>query len=211
MFAGNCQGRDAREVGPRGCWLVTVNDSLEVENAEWHELDVVRWQVLEIDLDGVTEESDALSRVTESMANAVSESGGRLVAARIVFTGATPLHGSLHREMHRWHAELVGRAQEQGDETIWIEQVKVSTSPVYDLAQLGERDALTKIVLETLDQAMVEPGNLPGEIRDMLYVLPPEIRSEVENDLFTSKSATVMEDVRAIILDALGTKGGVEL
>ena len=48
---------------------------------------------------------------------------------------------------------------------------------MYDLAQLAERDALTKIVLETLGQARVEPGNLPDEIREMLDVLPPEIRN----------------------------------
>ncbi len=208
VFAGNCQGRDARETGPRGCRLVTVNDSLEVENVEWHDLDVVRWQVLEIDLAGVAEESEALSRVTKSMSIAVGEADGRLVAARIVFTGVTPLHGSLHRETQRWHAELLGRAQDQGEEAIWIERFKVSTSPVYDLAQLAERDALTRIVLETLDQAKIAPGNLPDEVKEMLDVLPLEVRSEVESDWGESQRATAMEDVRAIILDALGTKGG---
>ena len=175
---------------------------------EWHDLDVVRWQVLEIDLAGVTEESEALSRVTKSMASAVSEAEGRLVAARVVFTGATPLHGSLHRETHHWRAELLGRVQDQGEETIWIERIKVSTTPVYDLAQLAERDALATIVLETLEQARVEPENLPDEIKEMLDVLPPEVRSEVESDWGESQRVTVMEDVRAIILDALGTKGG---
>ncbi len=208
VFAGNCQGRDAREAGQHGCRLVTVNDSLEVENAEWHDLDVVRWQVLEIDLTGVAEEPEALSRVAKSMAAAVREAEGRLAAVRIVFTGATPLHGSLHRDAHRWRAELLGRAQDQGEEAIWIERIKVSTSPVYDLAQLAERDALTKIVLETLEQARVEPGNLPNEIKEMLDVLPSEIRSGVESDWGESRRATAMEDVRAIILDALGTKGG---
>jgi exonuclease SbcD len=208
VFAGNCQGRDVREVGQRGCRLVTVNDLLEVENAQWHDLDVVRWQVLEIDLTGLTEESEALGRVTQSMTNAVSEAEGRLVAARIVFIGATPLHGSLHRETHRWQAELLGRAQDQGEEAIWIEQIKVSTSPVYDLVQLAERDALTKIVLDTIEQARIEPENLPADINEMLDILPPEVRREVESDWDENQCATAMDDVRAIILDALGTKGG---
>ncbi|MEI8372025.1 MAG: DNA repair exonuclease [Planctomycetota bacterium] len=208
VFAGNCQGRNAGEVGPRGCRLVTVNDLLEVENTEWHDLDVVRWQVLEIDLAGVIEESEVLRRVTKSMAIAGSEAGGRLVAARVVFTGATPLHGSLHRESHRWRAELLGRAQDQGEEAIWIERIKVSTSPVYDPAQLAERDALTKIVLEILEQARVESGNLPDEIKEMLDVLPPEVRIEVESDWDESQRSALMEDVRAILLDALGTTGG---
>jgi DNA repair exonuclease SbcCD nuclease subunit len=208
VFAGNCQGRDAREAGPRGCQLVTVNDSLEVENVQWHDLDVVRWQVLEIDLTGINEESEALNRATQSMTSAVSEAEGRLVAARIVFIGATPLHGSLHREAHRWQAELFGRAQDQGEEAIWIEQIKVSTSPVYDIAQLAERDALTKIVLETLEQASIEPENFPDDVKDMLSVLPPDVRNEAESDWDDSHRTAAMEDVRAIILDALGTKGG---
>jgi hypothetical protein len=187
---------------------VTVNDSLEVKSVDWHDLDVVRWRALEIDLAGVTEESEALSRVIQSMAGAVSEAEGRLVAARVVFTGTTPLHGSLHRETQRWRAELLGRAQDQGEDAIWIERIKVSTSPVYNLTQLAERDALTKIVLETLEQARLEPGNLPGEIKDMLDVLPYEVRSEVESEWNESQRATAMEDVRAIILDALGMKGG---
>ena len=208
VFSGNCQGRDAREIGPRGCQMVIVNDSLEVESVEWHDLDVVRWQVLEIDLSGVTEEPEALSRVTKSMTRAKNEADGRLVAARIVFTGATPLHGSLHRESHHWRAELMGRAQDQGEDTIWIERIKVLTSPVYDLAQLAERDALTKIVLETMGQVKLESDNIPSEIIEMLNILPPEVRSEVKSEWDESQLATVMEDVRAIILDALGTKGG---
>jgi uncharacterized iron-regulated protein len=44
------------------------------------------------------------------------------------------------------------------------------------------RDALTKIVLETLEQTRIEPGNLPVEIKEMLGMLPGEIHSEVESD-----------------------------
>ena len=208
VFAGNSQGRDAREAGPHGCWLVMVNDSLDVEWVDWRDLDVVRWRVLEIDLAAVAEEAEALDRAAQSMIHAVGEARGRLVAARIVFTGATPLHGSLHRETHRWHAELLARSQDQGQDAIWLERIKVSTSPVYDLAQLAERDALTRIVLETLEQASIEPETPPGEIKEMLGVLPSEIRSEVESDWKREGSAAVLEEVRAIILDALETRGG---
>jgi DNA repair exonuclease SbcCD nuclease subunit len=208
VFAGNCQGRDAREAGPRGCRLVTVNDLLEVESVDWRDLDVVRWRVLEIDLAGMAAESEALDCASQAMFHAVSEAAGRLVATRIVFTGATPLHGSLHRDSHRWRAELLARSQDQGADTIWIERIQVSTSPVYDLAKLAERDALTRIVLETLEQTRIEPGNLPDEIKEMLGVLPGEIRIGVESDWTEAGSLAVLEAVRAIILDALETKGG---
>jgi DNA repair exonuclease SbcCD nuclease subunit len=206
VFAGNCQGRDARETGPRGCRLVMVNDSLEVESAEWHDLDVVRWDILKINLTGVTEEPEVLNLVAKSMANAISKAEGRLVAARIEFTGFTPLHGSLHRETYRWRAELLGIVQDQGEEAIWIEKIKILTSPVYDLAQLAERDALTKTVIDSLDQNRIDSEKFPVEIREMLDVLPPEVRREIETDWEDSQQIT--RDVCAIILDALGSKGG---
>lgn len=208
VFAGNCQGRHARETGPRGCRLVTVNDSLVVESADWHTLDVVRWQELNVDLAGIENDSDALRRASEAMDNAVIAAEGRLVAVRIAITGATSLHGSFHREVYRWRAELLARAQDHGAGAIWIERIKISTAPVYDVAQLVERDALTKIVVESLDQAHAELPTLPAEIEEMLGVLPPDVRGEVEAEWGESQRGAVLNDVRAIILDALGTKGG---
>jgi exonuclease SbcD len=208
VFAGNCQGRHARETGPRGCRLVTVNDSLSVESVDWQTLDVVRWQELNVDLTGIENESEALGRVSEAMDNAATAAEGRLVAARIVITGPTSLHGSLHRDVQRWRAELLARAQDQGAEAIWIERIKIFTAPVYDVAQLVERDALTKIVVESLDQAHDQLPTLPAEIEEMLGVLPPEVRKEVEAEWGEDQRSAVLNDVRAIILDAFGTKGG---
>jgi DNA repair protein SbcD/Mre11 len=208
VFAGNCQGRHARETGPRGCRLVTVNDSLGVKSAEWRDLDVVRWNELKVDLTGIDEEAGALTRTSEAMGNAVANADGRLVAARIVLTGTTSLHGSLHRDDQRWHAEILARAQDQGAEALWIERIRIATTPVYDVAQLVQRDALTRIVVENLDQAHANLEVLPPEIGEMLAVLPPEVRHEVEVEWSSEQRNAVLDDVRAVILEALGTKGG---
>lgn len=208
VFAGNCQGRHIKETGPRGCRLVTVNDSLQVESAEWHDLDVLRWQELNVDLTGSDQETEALHRVSAAMENAVAEAEGRLVAARIILTGTTSLHGSLHRDEQRWRAELLAKAQDQGADAVWIERIKIATTPVYDVNQLAERDALTKIVLENLNEAHETMATLPAEIVDMLDVLPPEVRKEVEAEWGEDQRREVLNDVRAIILDALATKGG---
>ena len=208
VFAGNCQGRHIRETGPRGCRLVTVNDSLHVESAEWRSLDVVRWEELTVDLTGVSAESEALHRVSDAMGHAVASAEGRLVAARISLTGSTPLHGSLHRDGQRWRAELLSRAQDQGADALWIERLKVSTTPVYDIAQLAGRDALTRIVVDQLEEAQAHTTSMPSEIGEMLAVLPPELRAEIEAEWSGDQRHTILSDVRAIILDALETKGG---
>ncbi len=208
VFAGNCQGRHAREAGPRGCQLVTVNDSLAVERADWRPLDVVRWQELKVDWTGIETEAEALRRVSEAMKNTVTAAEGRLVAVRISITGTTRLHGSLHRDNQRWRAEFQAHAQEQGAESLWIERIKITTNPVYDIAQLAGRDALTKIVVENLNEAHETLATLPSEIEEMLGVLPSELRSEIEADWSEDQRSTVLQEVRAIILEALGTKGG---
>lgn len=208
VFAGNCQGRHVREAGSRGCRLITVNDSLTVDSAEWRTLDVVRWQELKVDCTGITNESEALRRISDAMKSAVTEAEGRMVAARIVISGTTCLHGSLHRESHRWRAELLARAQDQGAEAIWIECIKIATAPVYDVAQLAERDALTKIVVENLNEAHDKLSALPAEIEEMLGVLPTEIQREVGAEWGEDQRSTLLNEVRAIILEALGTKGG---
>lgn len=208
VFAGNCQGRHARETGPRGCRLVTVNDSLRVESAEWRSLDVVRWEELTVDLTGVNAESDALRRVSDAMGHAVAAAEGRLVAARIVLKGTTPLHGSLHRDGQRWRAELLSRAQDQGADALWVERIKISTAPIYDIAQLAARDALTRIVVDQLEEAQAHLTSLPAEIGEMLAVLPPELRGEIEVEWSGDQRHTILNEVRAIILDALETKGG---
>ena len=208
VFAGNCQGRHIKETGQRGCRLVTVSDSLQVEGVEWRSLDVVRWEELNVDLSGVETETDATRLVGDAMGKAVTAAEGRLVAARIVLSGTTQLHGSLHRNDEHWNAQFQASAQDLGAEAIWIERITVSTSPVYDIAQLAERDALTKIVVSNLNETDHQPILLPPEIQEMLSILPLEVRSEVEEELNGQQRATVLSDVRAIILDALATNGG---
>lgn len=208
VFAGNCQGRHARETGPRGCRLVTVNDSLEVESVDWHTLDVVRWQDVRVDLAGRDQETEAIQHIRQSLADAVAMAEGRLLAARITLSGPSQLHGSLHREAQRWRADILGIAQDFGDDCVWIEQVKVATSPVYEISELAERDALTRIVLEAMEKEPHDLSDLPDDIAAMLDVLPDNVRDEMKEQWTTDQRAELMDDVRAIILESLKTKGG---
>ena len=171
-------------------------------------MDVVRWQVLEVELTGVEEESEALRRFSERLGQAVAAAEGRLVAARIVLKGATGLHGALHRDPQRWRAELTARAQDHGEDAVWIERVRIETTPLYDLEELAERDDLTRVVLDSLAQAKGGALTLPTEIGEMFDILPSEVRAAVEADLDEARRPAILDEVRSIILDALATKGG---
>ena len=73
---------------------------------------------------------------------------------------------------------------------------------------MAERDPLTKIVVKNLGEAQDKQLTLPAEIQEMLGVLPLEIRSEVEAEWSEAQRGAVLNDVGAIILDTLRTKGG---
>jgi DNA repair protein SbcD/Mre11 len=210
VFAGNCQGRHARETGARGCRLVTVNDSLDVESVDWHTLDVVRWEAIEVDVNSLENEVEAFQHIRDAIGQAVEQAEDRLLAARIILKGATSLHGVLHKDAHRFRAEVLAVAQDFGEENVWVERLKVQTTPVYDLDQLKERDSLTKVVLETLESGVDHLEVLPKDVAEMLGVLPLEVRKVVEIEWEENGRAEVMDEVRAIILESLQTKGGEE-
>ena len=208
VFPGNLQGRHIWETGPRGCQLVRVNDSLEVTSAEHRQLDLVRWERVNVDVSACESVDGVLTRVGDGLGDALSRTDGRLLAARITLTGASVLHGQLKRDLPWLRAECIAQGQIAGGDGVWVEEVVVATSPMYDLDELAARDDLTRIVLETLDAAGAGDLDLPDDAAEMLRVLPPEIRCDLETDLAQCSRAALLDDLRAILLEALAQKGG---
>jgi DNA repair exonuclease SbcCD nuclease subunit len=208
VFAGNTQGRHVRETGPRGCRLVTVDDSLDVVSCEHRPLDVVRWSGVTVDLAGVDHEPTALARVGDALQRASREADGRLLAARVTLAGATPLHDHLRRNLPRLRAECIAQAQLVAGEGVWIEEVVIATVPVIDPEALAQRDDLTRVVLASLQAAAERPLEVPTEVDALLKVLPGELRAAAEEELTEAHRAALLEDVRAIVLDALATRTG---
>jgi DNA repair exonuclease SbcCD nuclease subunit len=202
VYPGNPQGRHIRETGPRGCRLVTVGDDLEVVDAEFRALDVVRWLRLEVDVTAVLTLEEVHARIGAELARAAATAEGRLLAVRIVLHGASELHASLKHDLPGLRQECINQAQLAG-EGIWIEALSVRTTPRQNLTELAERDDLTRIVLEILDQAETGELALPEEVRDLVKILPPELRAGVEQELAPAQRADLLDDVRAILLDSL--------
>lgn len=207
VYPGNLQGRHIRECGARGCRIVTVDDSGEVDGCAWHSLDVARWATLEVDLGGVESIDEAVKRLRVAMGEVVEQAEDRLIALRIVLTGTTQLHGNLCSRPDRIEAEIASLAEDFGEGAVWIERVKLATRPVISLEDLAARDALTKVVVE----ASLGTGDdtpLPPEVMDMLSVLPGEIREELTRQWNSAERTAIAEEARALILERLVEKGG---
>lgn len=200
VYSGNLQGRKINEPGPRGCFWVNVDDSLQVTAHEFVALDVVRWAHLELDLTGVSESDAMLEMINAAFTNALREAGERLLALRLTLTGATELHGVLHSDLSKWQAHCGSIAAEIAPDQLWFERLRLKTLPAYDPRDLAQRDDLTALVLGALEN--FTPENKPAALEALEKKLPPEALDEI---LKLEESTPLKEDVAAIVLHSIAT------
>jgi DNA repair protein SbcD/Mre11 len=134
VFPGNIQGRHARETGAKGATIVTVQDGRIANPPEPVVFDTVRWAQVPVDLSGAADEDAALALTRAHLTDALNAADGRLLAARILLTGATDAHAALNRDVgatrEKIRAEALALA---GLDDLWIESVTVNVRPLPSL------------------------------------------------------------------------------
>jgi DNA repair exonuclease SbcCD nuclease subunit len=176
VFPGNLQGRHAKETGPKGATLVTVEEG-RVAAVEARALDVVRWAVIAVDAREAATLDAVVERARAALQAAIAEAEGRLVAARVTVEGASAAHPALESDPARLEGELRAAANEIGG--AWIERVRVRTRTQLDLPELAKRDDPIGQLLRALaalrgDEAQLRA--LGDEFGELAAKLPPELR-----------------------------------
>jgi exonuclease SbcD len=126
VFPGNLQGRHARETGPKGASLVTVEDG-RITRIEHCPLDVVRWTQLEIDVTGSESVEEVLALTQRAFEQETDRAGDRLVAARAFLRGASQAHAAIAAKPEQFLNQLRAVANDLGG--IWLEKARIETSP----------------------------------------------------------------------------------
>jgi exonuclease SbcD len=196
-FPGNTQGRHARETGPKGCLLVTVADG-RMTRAEFQRLDVVRWEVCEVDGARVASEDELADVATAHLARlADGEDPNRLIAARVVVRGRSGLHERLLSDPDRCAAAVRARAAELGADRLWVEQVKVRTEP------LPRAPAPSDAALEELAAVLEELRSDESRLKSLADLFQ-DLRRRLPDELLAGPDATALDDPRwlAAALDA---------
>ena len=200
VYSGNIQGRKVNEAGPRGCFVVEVDDSLQVASHEFVPLDVVRWSRLELDLTEVSDEENLREMIAEAFSDRLQEAGGRLLAIRLTLTGSTQLHGVLHSKLSGWQAQCRSLAVDLDPDQLWFERLKLNTSAIYDPEELAQRDDLTALVMEALGS--FNPDQKPAAVLALEKKLPPTALDELEA---LAQSSNLKDEVAAIVLHSIAT------
>lgn len=211
-FSGNIQGRHIRESGAKGCLVVSVDDRRQAA-VRFEPLDVVRWETASIDAAGASDAYEVVDRSAAQLRTSLAESDGRLLAVRIEVRGACRAHETLAAEPLKWTNELRGAAHDAGAGRIWLEKIKLRTSPEADLddARLGE-GPLGELVdyLGDLRGRPDELAWLAGELAELKRKLPAELQEGEDAVRLDDPAwlASLLEHVEPILLSRLLSRAG---
>jgi len=179
-YPGNTQGRHIRECGERGCLLNTVIDG-ELVNVEFMATDVLRWQLIEIDLSTSDELADLYAAVQQSLATCRAKAEGRFCAVRIVIRGACKAHRHLVERVKRQEtlAEIRNQANDLDDE-FWVEKIKLETQALVDIDQLRKGSDLVADLLAMMNELRRDDGSL-GDLAGELDSLAAKAGTELSD------------------------------
>lgn len=140
LYPGNSQGRNVRETGEKGCYLVRVNETREIETA-FHAIDAIRWVISEIPINDLHSEQDLLNTLVKTCQEISQTQSGRPSIVRIFFTGNGPLYRYL-REPNTL-SDLCETGNDIGasySPWVWIDRIGLQAGPEFDLTALIRRE-----------------------------------------------------------------------
>jgi exonuclease SbcD len=213
VYPGNTQGRHIRESGAKGCSLISVENSVVLEQKAIA-LDVMRWETLSLDISALPDLDALLDAATAGIRNRLAQADGRALAIRIWIAGSGPLHRMLAIQPDTVEQQLRSAAIEASNAQVWIEKIELTTRPQLDLDCIAERDdPLGMLVRELRGLAADDAarGSVVEEaIRDLQQKLPLELREGPHALLLDAPDAlaALLAEVETEVIARLYGDGG---
>ena len=211
-FPGNLQGRHIRETGPRGALLVAVENN--IPSIERLFVDTVRWRHLEINATQAQSLADVTRFTRDRLQSLLQDETDTLpMAIRVTIVGSTRVHGELFGLERQLRQEILAAANTLSDNRLWIEKVRLATTPEANHATIEARsDAIADLqayldeagndeaLQENIVKALMElVGKAPLELIDAV----PELRS-----IQTGEAKKHLETVSQGLIAYMSNGGG---
>ena len=126
IFSGNIQGRNIREVGAKGCLIISIGDNHHL-NTRFESLDVVRWQSFDHNAAHDESRDDLLNAFADWLPEQLRLAENRSLAVRVNVTGVSRLSDQYHRWSDLLVNELRSIAIQHSGGQVWLENLKVRT------------------------------------------------------------------------------------
>ena len=198
VYPGNLQGRSVRELGARGAVLVTVDG--EKVATERLLVDVLRWHHLELDASSWGSLDEVVGEVATALSKLVEAAEGQPLSVRITLQGPSPAHGELFGREADLRANICSKANEHGEEVLWVEKVRVRTEPVISAQVIKGRSDAIGDLQEMLERAICDGellAELTAELSDLGNRVPAPLLERVA-ELQMIRANKVSELVREV-------------
>jgi DNA repair protein SbcD/Mre11 len=196
VYPGNLQGRSIRECGDKGAVIVEVEDGV-VSKVRRVVTDCARWAEVFVDASSHDDETTLFRAVETELRPHAAAAAGRLLAVRVVLTGATKLHPRFIADRDRLRDEVEAAAQRCGED-IWLERLRIDTT---DLQRLARDAALTEIDLAAALQKCEEDAALRARVADLVRTVRDKLPGGMAEDTSAALDLdSILTEARALAL-----------
>lgn len=161
VYPGNLQGRNVRETGAKGAYLVEVDADGEAR-LQFCPLHAVRWEQLRVSIEGLEDEQALKDAMERALVEAVETEPDVPVVARLILEGRGRLHrllqgGSALAELTDLLREQYGSPSSAGlawpeGTFAWIESVKLATGSDWDYDALRKQESFLGDLVRMTDE-----------------------------------------------------------
>jgi DNA repair exonuclease SbcCD nuclease subunit len=196
VYPGNLQGRSIRECGERGAVIVEVADGV-VSEVRRVVTDYARWAEVFVDATPHSDEADLLRAVEAEVRPHAEAAGGRLLAVRVILTGATNFHGRFIANRDRLRDEVEAAAQRCAED-VWLERLRIDTME----PQETPRDAaLTEIDLAAALRDCEADVALRARVADLVKTVKDKLPGGMAEEASAALDLdSVLAEARALAL-----------
>ena len=160
IYPGNPQGRNPRELGARGCYVIDVDDG-GYARERFVEVDTVRWFEEELSIASMESDDQLITEVEDICTRIRTQSDGRPAVGRVRITGRGRLYRTLTRpgfvtDLAQRLRETEGRAQP----FVWIERIELEARPEIDLEERRSGQDFVADFLDIVESYRSDPGRI---------------------------------------------------
>jgi exonuclease SbcD len=202
-YPGNTQGRHINETGPRGCFLVQIDDDRQA-TVEFIPVDTVRWIGASVDVSPIDTDEELLTVLEEKIITVQEASEGRPCICRLTVNGRGPLHKTLRRAGYQ--EDLLQTIRETGRglaPLVWVDRIDVQTRPAIDLEARRRSEDIVGDLLRLVAACKENPAS-SGALQEHLKTLydHPTARRHLEMP-DTQELVVLLEEAESLCLDKL--------
>jgi exonuclease SbcD len=206
VYSGCSQGTNSREIGPRGCCLVTLesgNDPI----IQFKPTDTIRYGIDSIDISNCQDVDDVIYSINNKCQAVLNEIDGRNAVLRLTLTGRTNLHKDLQKE--RSMSGILENVREHfagNDPRVWLDRLMLNTAGTYDLNLLRQGNDFVADIISIFDEFENAQSHNLEEFREFVKPLFEKWQgSDYLEELTDEKLLGLANEARNQLLDKLVT------